>query len=203
MHHLYNSMARKDEISAAKAYLATIEREKRAKRARDEFRKYRKGAEKAVSTLPGRYEDLPRKTLDKIERDENALLDKRVRNERQAKKNRARYEKKFKDEERNLPKQLPFESTKIQKARLQLAERVIEGMTTGASPTRTGARVGAYIKKLRKSVDAGEKDPKVLGDKLQQVTRIAGRVAGRRGKSKKDFDQAFDDFGRGFKQGRN
>lgn len=91
----------------------------------------------------------------------------------------------------------------VRGARLALAERVIEGMTTGASPTRTGARAGAYIKKLRKSVDAGEKDPKVLGNKLNQVTRIAGKVAGRRGKGKKDFDQAFDDFGRGFKQGRN
>ena len=94
-------------------------------------------------------------------------------------------------------------TSKIQKARLQLAERVIEGMTTGASPTRTGARAGAYIKKLRKSVDAGEEDPKVLGKKLNQVTRIAGKVAGRRGKGKKDFDQAFNDFGQGFKKGRN
>lgn len=166
-------MRRKDEISAAKAYLATIEREKRAKRARDEFRKYRKGAEKAVSTLPGRYEDLPRKTLDKIERDENALLDKRVRNERQAKKNRARYEKKFKDEERNLPKDLPFESTGVHKARLALAKRVLEGMSTGWSASQTGHRVGRFIgqKETDKAAD--------LPAKKRQAKRIAKKVAKR------------------------
>lgn len=94
-------------------------------------------------------------------------------------------------------------TSKVRNARLQLAERVIEGMTTGASPIRTGARAGKFIKNLRKSVDAGEEDPKVLGNKLNQVTRIAGKVAGRRSKSNKDFDQAFNDFGQGFKQGRN
>jgi hypothetical protein len=130
---LYNcmrkSIKRKDEISAGKAYLATIEREKRAKRARDEFKNYHKGAKKAVSTLEKGYEDLPIESRFKVEKNMNKLFDDRNKQSKQAKKNRARYEKKFKEEERDLPKKLPYESELIRGARLALAEAVLREMS--------------------------------------------------------------------------
>lgn len=129
------SFERKDEISAAKAYLATIEREKRAKRARDEFKNYHKGAKKAVSTLEKGYEDLPIEARFKVEKNMNKLFDDRNKQSRQAKKNRARYEKKFKEEERDLPKKLPYESELIRGARLSLAEEILGAFLVAINET--------------------------------------------------------------------
>ena len=105
-------------------------------------------------------------------------------------------------------------ASKVQKARLALAERVLEGLDeglrTGQSPTQTGAMTGRYMKRLKQSVASGETDPSVLDKKRAQANRIQGRTAARQGIAAgkhgydiaKTMDKSMDRFGKYYRRGQ-
>lgn len=102
-------------------------------------------------------------------------------------------------------------ASKVQKARLALAERVLkEGMMTGASPTRTGAMAGRYMRHLKQSVEAGQTDPSLIDAKRKQYQRIQRKVAARQNdlaaKAGYDpaatYDASMERFGKFYRRGQ-
>ena len=188
------------------AYAAMKAREKRAKHASDELKKHHQKVKKYVSGFPNRYEDVPSETRDRIEREENEMMDDIAKQTKKAKRNRAHFDKRFDREAANLPKDLPYESTKVHKARLALAKRVLEGMSTGWSASQTGHRVGRFIgqKETDKAAD--------LPAKKRQAKRIAKKVAKRQADNYKKHgrpedpdlvqDSAFERFKKNYYKGK-
>ena len=94
----------------------------------------------------------------------------------------------------------------VRGARLALAEKVLEGMSTGDSPTQTGHRVGRFIgqKETDKAPD--------LPAKKQQAKRIAKKVAKRQADNYKKHgrpedsdlvqDSAFKRFEKNYYRGK-
>mgnify|MGYP003148992626 CR=1 FL=1 len=76
----------------------------------------------------------------------------------------------------------------VRGARLALAERVLkEGLMTGDSAIHTGQMAGRYMRRLKKSIAAGETDPSVLDKKRDQIKRIKQKVGPRDAKNRVDI----------------
>jgi len=82
-------------------------------------------------------------------------------------------------------------------------EKVIEGVRTGGSASKTGAMTGRYLRRLAGSVKSGETNPEVLRQKKAQAKRLSKRVGGRYGGDEgyedlaKEGQKKFDDAQKG------